>query len=186
VLIALIVVVVVVLVGVLWFVSQYNRLVALANGVDAAWANIDAQLKRRHDLVPNLVETTKGYAAHERETLDAVVAARNSAVTASGPRAAAAADGVLAGALRQLFALSEAYPDLKANQNFLELQRELAATENTIAAVRQLYNTAVQDLNTKREVFPTNLVAGSKPRFAAREYFEVADDTQREVPRVQF
>jgi len=185
-LIVLVVVAVVVAVVVGWFVSQYNRLVSLANAVDAAWANIDAQLKRRHDLVPNLVETTKGYAEHERATLDAVVAARNSAVTASGPRAAAAADGVLEGALRQLFALSEAYPDLKANQNFLELQRELAATENVIAGVRQLYNSAVQDLNTKREVFPTNLVAGSKPRFAAREYFEIADGTQREAPRVQF
>lgn len=185
-LVAFAVVGLVVLVFVVWFVSQYNRLVALANGVDAAWGNIDAQLQRRHELVPNLVETTKGYAAHERETLDAVVAARTSAVTASGPRAAAAADGVLEGALRQLFALSETYPDLKASQSFRELQRELAATENTIAAVRQLYNAAVQDLNTTREVFPTNLVAGSSPRFAAREYFEVDADTERETPPVQF
>lgn len=171
---------------VVWAVGAYNALVALANRVDAAWANIDTQLKRRSDLIPNLVETVKGYASHERETLEAVIAARNAAQTASTPAAAAAADTMLTGALRQVFALSEAYPQLRANENFLQLQNELASTEDAIAGVRQQYNTAVQDLNTKREVFPSNLIAGSKPRFAAREYFEVTSESDREAPSVKF
>lgn len=171
---------------VFWAIGAYNALVALANRVDASWANIDTQLKRRSDLIPNLVETVKGYAAHESETLEAVIAARNAAQSATTPAAAAQADTMLTGALRQVFALSEAYPQLKANENFLQLQHELAATENAIAGVRQQYNSSVQDLNTKREIFPTNLIAGSKPRFAAREYFEVTSEADREAPSVKF
>lgn len=167
------------------FVSLYNRLVAAANKVDAAWANIDAQLTRRSDLVPNLVETVKGYAAHERETLDAVIAARSSGLSASGPSSVAAADGALSGALRQLFALAEAYPQLRANENFLQLQQEVSRIENSIAEFRQMYNTAVLDLNTTRETFPSNFVAGSKPKFAAREYFEASED-EKKVPKITF
>jgi LemA protein len=169
-----------------WWVKTYNALVGLANRVDGAWANIDTQLKRRADLIPNLVETVKGYASHESETLEAVIAARNAATTATTPAAAAQADTMLTGALRQVFALSEAYPQLRANENFLQLQNELGSTESSIASVRQSYNNQVQQLNTMREQFPVNFVAGSKPRFAAREYFEVTAEADREAPQVKF
>ncbi len=178
-----IVVVLVVVVG--WLVATHNRLVALRNTAEGAWADIDVQLTRRHDLVPNLVETVKGYAAHERETLEAVIAARNSAVSASSPGDQAQAEGMLTGALRQLFALAEAYPDLKADQNFRELQAELTATEDLIAASRNRYNAAVQNYDTAREVFPANVVAGMFG-FAPREYFEVDDPEARGPVRVEF
>jgi LemA protein len=174
----------VVIVVVVAFVAMYNGLVRLRNRIDNAWSQIDVQLQRRHDLVPNLVETVKGYAAHERETLDAVIRARNTAVEASGPAAQAQAENMLTGALRQLFALSEAYPDLKANQNFLQLQEELTSTEDRVAYARQFYNDSVLKYNTKVQSVPTNMIAGMF-NFTEREYFE-GDDEARTVPRVQF
>lgn len=167
------------------YITLYNRLVAAANKVDAAWANIDAQLTRRSDLVPNLVETVKGYASHERETLDAVITARAAGLSASSPAAASAADGAMTGALRQLFALAEAYPQLRANENFLQLQQEVSRLETSIAEYRQAHNSSVQDLNTLRETFPSNLVAGLKPKFAAREYFEASEEA-KQVPKISF
>ena len=147
-----------------WGLVAYNRLIRQRNQVQASWAQIDVQLKRRHDLIPNLVETVRGYAAHERGTLDAVVAARNNAVAAAardpGVGGRAAAENVLTQTLGRLFALAEAYPDLKANQNFLALQSELANTEDKIAYARQFYNSAVQTYNTSVQSLPTNVVAG--------------------------
>src|SRR5499426_4422701 len=148
-----------VLVG-LWLMMTYNGLVTLRQRCRQAFSDIDVQLKRRHDLIPNLVETVKGYATHERGTLDAVVQARNAAMSASTPVAAAQAENQVTGALRQLFALSEAYPDLKANQNFLSLQEELTGTEGRIAYARQFYNDTVLRYNTKIQTFPAVLIAG--------------------------
>lgn len=171
---------------VLWAILSYNRLVSLREQVRAAWAQIDVMLKRRHDLIPNLVETVKGYAAHERDTLERVIAARNGAVAARGdPAQASQAEGALGGALRQLFALSEAYPDLKANTNFLELQRELAGTENQIGQQRQQYNALVAAYNTSMLSFPNNLLAAPFG-FTAQPFFEIQDAAQREVPQVKF
>src|SRR6476620_9386708 len=155
-----IVVIVVLVVGFFWF--GYNSLVKKRNQVDNAWSQIDVQLKRRHDLIPNLVETVKGYAAHEKGTFEAVTQARANAVAAGqqGPEQQAQAENVLTGALRQLFAVAEAYPDLKANQNFLQLQEELTSTEDRIAYARQFYNDEVQNYNTKIQTFPRNLIAG--------------------------
>ena len=171
---------------VIWAILSYNRLVALREQVRAAWAQIDVLLKRRHDLIPNLVETVKGYAAHERETLERVIAARNAAVAVSGnPVQASQAEGALSGALRQLFALSEAYPDLKANTNFSELQRELAGTENQISHQRHQYNAIVAAYNTSMLSFPNNLLAGPFG-FTAQPFFEVQDAAQREAPQVKF
>jgi LemA protein len=169
---------------VLYVISLYNKLVKLRNRIENAWAQIDVQLKRRWDLIPNLVETVKGYASHESETLEAVIAARNAATTASGPAEQAANENMLTGALRQLFAVSEAYPDLKANQNFLELQEELTATEGRIAYARQHYNDQVQKYNTGIETFPAVVIAGML-RFTEREYFE-ADDESRGNVSVEF
>ncbi len=163
----------------------YNGLVRSRNQVDNAWSQVDVQLKRRLDLVPNLVETVKGYAAHEQKTLDAVITARNAAVSApSNPAAQSGADSALSGALRQLFALSEAYPDLKANQNFLSLQEELSATEGRVAYARQFYNDSVLGYHNKLDTFPTLLVAkfGSFPR---REFFEAEPGAQN-PPQVKF
>ncbi|HYP22245.1 MAG TPA: LemA family protein [Actinomycetota bacterium] len=168
----------------LFLILTYNRLVKLRNRIDAAWSQIDVQLKRRHDLIPNLVETVKGYAAHERETLEAVVAARRQAVDATGVEQQAQAENMLTGALRQLFALAEAYPDLKANQNFLALQEELTGTEGRIAFSRQFYNEQTLAYDNARESFPTNVVAGAF-NFEAREYFE-AEESSREPVRVDF
>lgn len=162
---------------VLAVVVLYNGLVSARNRVDNAWAQIDVQLTRRHDLVPNLVETVKGYAAHEKETLDAVIQARNSAMAgqqAGNVAQTAQAENMLSGALKSLFALSEAYPDLKANQNFLQLQEELTATEDRIAYARQFYNDEVRRYNTKIQTVPSNFVAGLG-KFREREYFEAAD-----------
>jgi LemA protein len=163
----------------------YNGLVRARNQVENAWSQIDVQLKRRIDLIPNLVETVKGYAAHERATLEAVVQARNAAMAAPDtPNAQAQADNMLTGALRQLFALSEAYPDLKANQNFLALQEELTATEGRVAYARQFYNDSVLSYNNRLQVFPTVVIA-SALNFTRREYFE-AEDQARIVPTVEF
>ncbi len=156
----------------LWLVMVYNRLVSLRQTVGQSWADIEVQLKQRHDLIPNLVETVKGYAAHERGTLDAVIQARNSAVNAHGPEAAAAAEGQLTGALSRLFALSEAYPDLKANQNFLSLQGELSALETKIAAARRFFNNAVAEFNAAIQSIPAVFFAGSLG-FTPRGFFEL-------------
>jgi LemA protein len=179
----IVIVVVVILVG--FLILSYNGLVRSRNQVENAWSQIDVQLKRRIDLVPNLVETVKGYAAHERETLEAVIAARNMAIAAPDtPPAQAEADNVLTGALRQVFALGEAYPDLKANQNFLALQEELTATEGRVAYARQFYNDSVLTYDNKLESFPTVLIAKAF-NFEPKEYFE-ADDQARTVPTVEF
>ena len=165
----------------------YNGLVSLRNRVENAWVQIDVQLKRRHDLIPNLVETVKGYAAHEKETLDAVIQARSAAMAgeASGsPAQSAQAEGVLTGALKSLFALSESYPDLKANQNFLQLQEELTSTEDRIAYSRQFYNDEVRKFNTKIQTVPSNIIAGIG-NFKVKEYFEVPEG-EKDVVDVKF
>jgi LemA protein len=162
----------------------YNGLVSMRNRIENAWAQIDVQLKRRYDLIPNLVETVKGYASHERETLEAVVQARNMAMSAEGPHDQAAAENMITGALKSVFALSEAYPELKANQNFLNLQEELTGTEGRIAYARQFYNDSVFKYNTKIQSVPSNVVA-KRFSFAEREYFEV-DDAARGNVQVDF
>jgi LemA protein len=170
----------------LWGMGAYNALVRRRNHVDESWADIDTELRRRHDLIGNLVETVKGYAAHEKGTLEAVIRARNAAASPHASLDAQAKDeNALSGALRQLFALSEAYPDLKANQNFLELQRELTNTEDRLQRSRRFYNANVRDLNTRIEVFPSNLIAGIFG-FEKREYFEIEDEAVREAPQVKF
>jgi LemA protein len=174
---------IVVVVG-LYVMITYNGLVSLRNRIENAWAQIDVQLKRRYDLIPNLVETVKGYAAHEKGTLEAVIQARNTAMAASGPHDQAAAENMITGALKSVFALSEAYPDLKANQNFLGLQEELSGTEGRIAYARQYYNDSVVRYNTKIQTFPANTIA-SRFRFSEREYFEV-DDASRSTVAVDF
>jgi LemA protein len=180
-----IIIVIVVVVLLLFFVYQYNGLVRLRNRVDNAWSQIDVQLKRRHDLIPNLIETVKGYAAHEQGTFEKVVQARNAAISAQGPEQAAQAENVLTGALKSIFALAEAYPDLKANQNFLSLQEELTTTEDRISYSRQFYNDSVLKYDNKLETFPSNTIAGMFG-FKGREYFKTDDPTDREVPKVEF
>jgi LemA protein len=166
-------------------IVTYNSLIRSRNQVENAWSQIDVQLKRRIDLIPNLVETVKAYAAHEKETLDAVIRARNAAMAApSDPHAQAAADTMMTGALRQIFALSESYPDLKANQNFLALQEELTATEGRVAYARQFYNDSVLNYNNKLQQVPTVIFA-SMLKFEKREYFE-ADESARDVPKIGF
>jgi LemA protein len=171
-----------------FLVLIYNRSVALRQVTNQAWADVEVQLKQRHDVIPNLVNTVKGYASHERETLDAVVRARNTAITASGPEAAGAAEGALSGALRQLFALAESYPDLKANTNFLQLQGELSDLENKIAAARRFFNNAVQEFNTAIEQVPMVFLAGPFG-FTRRGFFEL-DEAERAAvqapPEVKF
>ena len=169
-------------------VLVYNGIVALDQRADQAFADVDVQLKLRHDLVPNLVETVKGYASHEKETLDAVISARNQAVSANGPAAQGAAEGALGAALGRLFALAEAYPDLKANTNFLELQRELADVENKIAAARRFFNNAVQEFNTAVKQVPGVFVARFGG-FNEREFFEIPEASRAAVeaaPEVKF
>jgi LemA protein len=182
--VVLIILVVVVVLLALYAIVTYNGLVGLRNRIENAWAQIDVQLKRRYDLIPNLVETVKGYAAHERETLDAVIQARNAGMSAQGPHDQAEAENQITGALRSLFALSEAYPDLKANQNFAQLQEELTGTEGRIAYARQFYNDTVYRYNTKVQSFPSNVLAGTF-RFQEREYFQ-ADDESRGPTQVNF
>ena len=174
----------VVVVVVVYVIVTYNGLVALRNRIENAWAQIDVQLKRRYDLIPNLVETVKGYAAHERDTLEKVVQARNMAMAAQGPHDQAAAENMITGALKSVFALSEAYPDLKANASFLNLQEELTGTEGRIAYARQFYNDTVFRYNTKIQTFPANTIAGQFD-FTEREYFEV-DDAARGNVAVDF
>src|SRR5258708_28531211 len=172
---------------VLWIIMIYNGLVAMRQRVTQAFADIDVQLKQRHDLVPNLVETVKGYAAHERGTLDEVVKARNAAVSAQGPAQQAAAENMLSGALRQLFALSESYPDLKASANFQQLQSELTDLENKIAASRRFFNNAVQEYNTGIQRFPAALFAGAFG-FSQKDFFDLGDDRKAvtDPPQVKF
>jgi len=171
----------------IWAVMTYNSLVAMAQRVNQAFADIDVQLRQRHDLIPNLVETVKGYAAHERGTLEAVVQARNAAVAAPSTEAKVAAENQLTGALRQLFALSEAYPDLKANQNFQQLQSELGDIENKLAAARRFFNNAVSEYNAGIQQFPAALFAGIFG-FRPREFFDLGEDrkTVGEAPQVKF
>jgi LemA protein len=196
VLIILIVLVVIGLIAVVSVIGMYNGLVTLRNRYKNAFSQIDVQLKRRYDLIPNLVEVAKGYIKHERETLEAVITARNAAYSAGqqaarSPGDAAAmtalggAEGQLGGALGRLFAVAEAYPDLKANQNMLALQEELSATENKIAFARQAYNDAVMSYNTKREVFPTTIIAGMF-NFQEATSFEIEQAAEREAPKVSF
>ncbi|HBC86851.1 MAG TPA: hypothetical protein DCZ94_07855 [Lentisphaeria bacterium] len=173
-----------ILVG-LWFLMTYNGLVGLRNQVKNAWAQIDVQLKRRHDLIPNIVETVKGYAKHESGTFEMVVKARSAAVSASGVQAQAKAEGELSGVLSRLMAIAEAYPDLKANQNFLALQEELSSTENKIAFSRQAYNDQVMIYNTRIQMIPSNIVAGIGG-FTASDLFELQDEAQRAAPSVKF
>jgi LemA protein len=168
-----------------FFVAIYNSLVQLRNRVKNAWSQIDVQLKRRHDLIPNLVETAKGYMKHERETLSAVTEARSRAMGAGGVADKAAAETQLGGALSKFMLVVEQYPDLKANQNFLALQEELTSTENKLAFARQSYNDQVLFFNNKIEMFPSNVVAGMF-NFTKEEFFEIEDDAERAVPKVQF
>ncbi|MBK9118039.1 MAG: LemA family protein [Phycisphaerales bacterium] len=184
-LITLMVVVGLVVLVLLWVVAIYNGLVRQRNEVKNAWAQIDVQLKRRHDLIPNLVETVKGYATHERGTLDAVISARAKAVNTHGVANQAVAEGELSQALGRLMMVVENYPDLKANQNFLALQEELTSTENRIGFARQFYNDSVMKYNTVIESFPQNVVAGSFG-FQRAEHFELQDAAQREAPQVKF
>ena len=180
--------IVLVVVLAVFVIMIYNRIVALSQRTDQAFADVDVQLKQRHDLIPNLVETVKGYASHEKETLDAVITARNAAQAATGPAAQGAAEGVLGAALGKLFALAEAYPDLKANTNFLELQRELSDVENKIAAARRFFNNAVQEFNTAIQQIPGNLVA-PLGNFTSKDYFEIPEANRAEVeaaPEVKF
>jgi LemA protein len=180
----IIVIVLVVLIGI-YGVVTYNNLVRLRIRADESYSDIETQLKRRHDLIPNLVETVKGYAAHERQTFENVTAARANAAAATGPQAQAQAENALTGALRQLFAVAEAYPELKASQNFIELQDELTDTEDKIQAARRFYNMTVRDLNIKIDQFPSRFFAGIA-RATKRDFFEVEDAAEREVPAVSF
>ncbi len=195
-LIGLIIIAAIALFAVMLVVGKYNGLVALRNRFKNAWAQIDVQLKRRYDLIPNLVETTKGYLKHERGTLEAVIAARNSAFSANGKVAAnpgdpeamkalSSAEGSLSGALGRLFALSEAYPDLKANTSMNQLMEELTSTENKVSFARQAYNDSVMAYNTGREVFPTNIIAGMF-NFGPAELFVIEKAEEREAPKVSF
>jgi len=183
------IVLIVVAVILLWVISVYNSLIKVRNQVDESWSDMDVQLKRRYDLIPNLVETVKGYATHEQGTLTKVIEARNSAMQAHNSNASLkdqlAQENALSATLKSIFALSEAYPDLKANQNFLDLQAQLKETEEKIQDSRRFYNGMVRDFNTKIQVFPTNILAGML-NFTKREFFEVADAAQRENVAVKF
>jgi LemA protein len=179
VILGLVVLLVIILIG------MYNSLVRLKVQTDNAWADIDVQLKRRYDLIPNLVETVKGYAAHEKGTLEAVINARNRAMTASSPADKAQAENMLSGALKSLFALSEAYPQLRAVESFTSLQNSLSEIEDNVQNARRYYNAVVRDLNTKIQQFPTNIFAGMLG-FQPRQFFEVSGAAEREAPKVSF
>src|SRR5580693_2439718 len=170
---------------VLYLMYAYNALVRLKVTCNNAWSDIDVQLKRRYDLIPNLVETVKGYAAHEKGTFDAVVSARNQAMSAQGPAAKGEAEGLLTGALRQVFALAEAYPQLRAVESFTQLQQTLNQIEDSVQNARRYYNAVVRDLNTKIAVFPSNIIAGMF-NFKPREFFEISAPAEREAPKVNF
>lgn len=182
---AWIVVLVIVVVLGAWLMAMYNKLVRLRNAVKNAWSQIDVQLKRRHDLIPNLVETVKGYMEHERGTLEAVTKARNLAANASGVNEQGKAEGQLQQALSNFFVVVEQYPDLKANSNFLSLQEELTSTENKIGFSRQAYNDGVMHFNNQIEMFPSNIVAGAFG-FDRAEFFEIEEPTERNAPKVSF
>jgi LemA protein len=181
----LIAIAVVLLLLVFIVVGMYNGLVKLKVQCDNAWSDIDVQLKRRYDLIPNLVETVKGYAAHEKGTLEDVVAARNRAMSSQGPAAKAEAEGALTSALRQVFALAEAYPQLRAVESFNQLQATLNQIEDSVQNARRYYNAVVRDLNTKIQQFPSNIIAGMF-NFKPREFFEISAPAEREVPKVSF
>ena len=186
--IPLIVILVIIIILIGWIIAVYNGLVRLRNAVKNAFSQIDVQLKRRYDLIPNLVETVKGYAAHERETLEAVTKARQQAIDVSGldsVKERARVENMLTQTLKSLFAVSENYPDLKANENFLKLQEELTTTENKIAFSRQFYNDSVMQLNNKTEMFPSNIIAGMFS-FKQAEFFEVEEEVERKAPEVKF
>lgn len=169
----------------LWFVATYNGLIRLRNRTDEAWSDIDVQLKRRYDLIPNLVETVKGYATHEKEVFERVTQARAQAMGAQTPAAHAQAENMLTGALKSLFAVAENYPELRASENFAKLQDELSDTENKIQASRRFYNGNVRDFNTALQVFPTNIVANMLG-FKSREFFEIEEPKEREAVAVKF
>jgi len=169
---------------VLWVVAVFNGLIRLKNRTDEAWSDIDVQLKRRYDLIPNLIETVKGYAAHEKQAFESVTNARAKAMGAQGIEEKGKAENMLSGALKSLFAVAEAYPELKANQNFLQLQTELSDTENKIQAARRFYNGNVRDINIKIETFPSRIIAGMLG-FKKRDFFE-AEEGEKEVPKVKF
>ncbi|MEM4259697.1 MAG: LemA family protein [Candidatus Woesearchaeota archaeon] len=180
-----IIILIVVIILILWLIIAYNSLVVLRNRIDNAWSQIDVQLKRRFDLIPNLVETVKGYAKHEKETFKMVTEARNMMANAKSIPEKAKADGMLAGALKSLFAVAEAYPTLKANENFLQLQEELSGTESKIAYARQFYNDSVLVFNNKIQMFPTNIIAGMF-NFVKRDFFKTDSEEERKAIKVQF
>lgn len=187
---ALITIIILVLLGViiLWVIVTYNGLIKMRNRVAEAWSDIDVQLKRRHDLIPNLIETVKGYAAHEKQVFENVTAARAQALSAQEKgdvKGAAQAENMLSGALKTLFAVAENYPNLKANENFLELQRDLRDTEDKIQASRRFYNGNVRDFNIKQETFPSNLIAATFA-FKKAEFFEIGEEAERKTPQVKF
>lgn len=181
----LLVLLVVIAAIVLWFILIYNGLIKLRVRTDEAWSDIDVQLKRRYDLIPNLVNTVKGYAAHESGVFEKVTEARAAAISAGTAAEKGAVENALTGTLKSLFAVAENYPELKANTNFLELQRELSDTENKIQAARRFYNGNVRDLNTKIQVFPDSIVAGML-NIAKRDFFEIEEPAQKETPKVEF
>ncbi len=170
---------------VLWLILTYNRFIALRNRTKEAWSDIDVQLKRRYDLIPNVVNAVKGYASHEKELLEKVTLARTRAMAAQGPKEASEAENALSATLKTLFAVAENYPDLKASGNFLDLQRELADTENKIQAARRFYNGNVRDMNTKIESFPANVVA-SMFGFKKADFFELEEEAAKKAPEVKF
>ncbi len=175
----------VVVIVALWAIVAYNGFVRLNTRTEEAWSDIDVQLKRRYDLIPNLVNTVKGYATHESGTFEKVTAARSQAMQAGGPAEKAQAENMLSGALKSLFAVTESYPDLKANENFLELQRELSDTENKIQSSRRFYNGNVRDLNIKTESFPSNVIA-SMFKFMKKEFFELEEEAAKDPVKVSF
>jgi len=179
------IILIVVAVIILWLIAVYNGLIRLRNRTDEAWSDIDVQLKRRYDLIPNLVETVKGYAVHEKELFEKVTQARSQAMQAQGLEAKGKAENLLSDTLKSLFAVSENYPDLKANQNFAKLQDELSDTENKIQAARRFYNGNVRDFNTKIQVFPNNMVAGWL-KFKKYDFFEVENEEERKNIEVKF
>lgn len=168
-----------------WLLSVYNSLIRSKIRTDEAWSDIDVQLKRRYNLIPNLLETVKGYATHEKDVFEKVTNARAAAISAHGVKEQGQAENMLAGALKSLFAVAEAYPDLKANQNFLELQRELTDTEDKIQAARRFYNSIVRDFNTTVQIFPNSIIA-SMFNFKSREFFELGSEAEKEPVKVQF
>jgi len=184
-LIILIIVIAVIVLIAIWFIAVYNGLIRLRNRTDEAWSDIDVQLKRRYDLIPNLISSVKGYAAHEKDTFLKVTEARNAAMNAKTTEEHAKSENMLSSTLKSLFAVAENYPELKANENFLKLQDELADTENKIQASRRFYNGNVRDFNTKLQVFPTNMI-GNMLGFKAYEFFEIENEEEKKNPQVKF